>query len=57
MEDKFYETYKNKVYEKLKEIDKDVIPLAWWDTVIKHYYDLGYSEDRTVRTILETMNK
>jgi hypothetical protein len=57
MDDKFFETYKKRVYEKLTTINKNVIPPAWWDSVIKHYYNLGYSEERTVRTILETMNK
>ncbi len=57
MEDKYFETYKNKVYEKLKTIDTNVIPPTWWDSVIKHYYTQGYSEERTVRTIMETMQK
>ena len=57
MEDKYFETYKKKVYEKLTTIDTNVIPPGWWDSVIKHYYNMGYSEDRTVRAIVETMSK
>ena len=57
MDEKFFDAYKKLVYERLTEIDKDIIPLKWWDSVIKHYYNVGYSEERTVRTILETMKK
>jgi hypothetical protein len=57
MEDTIFEAYKARVYAKLTEINKDVIPPTWWDTVIKHYYNQGYSEERAVRSIMETMNK
>jgi hypothetical protein len=57
MEDRFFTVYKQKVYEKLSEIDRSILPHTWWDSIIKHYYTLGYSEERTVRTILETMKK
>ena len=56
-DDKYFESYKAKVYEKLTEADRTVIPSTWWETVIKHYYNNGYSEERTVRAIQETMNK
>lgn len=56
-EDKYFEAYKARVYEKLTELDRSVIPSSWWETVIKHYYANGYSEERTVRAIQETMNK
>jgi hypothetical protein len=45
------------VYTKLTESDKTVIPSSWWETVIKHYYINGYSEERTVRAIQETMHR
>jgi hypothetical protein len=57
MEDRFFDAYKKKVYEKLSETEKKVIPPAWWDSVIKHYYSLGYTEERTVTIILETMKR
>ena len=56
-EDRYFEAYKSKVYEKLTEADKSVLPSAWWETVIKHYYKNGYSEERAVRAIQETMKK
>ena len=56
-DDKYYETYKAKVYKSLTDSDKTVIPSTWWETVIKHYYNTGYSEERTVRAIQETMHK
>jgi len=31
--------------------------MTWWESVIRHYYNLGYSEERTVRSIIETMTK
>jgi hypothetical protein len=57
MEDRFFEAYKKKVYERLTETERKMIPLVWWDSVIKHYYNLGYSEERTVTVILETMKR
>ncbi len=57
MEDKFLEMYKKSVYEKLREVDRSIIPPTWWDSVIKHYYESGFSEEQTLRVILETMNK
>jgi hypothetical protein len=55
--DKYFEAFKARVYERLTEIDRSIIPAAWWETVIKHYYNNGYSEERTVRAIQETMQK
>jgi hypothetical protein len=57
MDDRFFEAYKKRVYEKLSETEKSVLPMTWWESVIRHYYNLGYSEERTVRVILETMTK
>ena len=57
MEDKLFELYRKSVWEKIGKEDKSVIPAAWWDTVIAHYYRLGYSEEETVRVVLETMRK
>jgi len=56
-EDRYFELYKSKVYEKLTEADRSLLPSAWWETVIKHYYSNGYSEERAVRSIQETMKK
>lgn len=56
-EDRYFEGYKTKVYERLTEADRNVLPSAWWETVIKHYYNNGYSEERAVRAIQETMKK
>lgn len=55
MADQFFEAYKQKVYNGLSETDKNIIPLAWWDSVIKYYYAQGYSVEQTVRVILETV--
>ncbi len=57
MEDKILEMYKKRIWEKIHETDRSVIPSEWWETVIKHYYELGYSEEETVRVIRETMMK
>lgn len=57
MEDKILTLYKKRVWEKIRQTDRSVIPSEWWETVIKHYYELGYSEDETVRVIRETMVK
>lgn len=57
MQNKVFELYKTKVYEKIKAIDHDIIPASWWDTVIKYYFNSGYSEERAAHTILETLRK
>lgn len=57
MDDIFFEAYRRRVYEKLSETERGVLPMTWWESVIRHYYKLGYSEERTVRVILETMTK
>lgn len=57
MEDKFYESYQQGVYQKLSDSQKGVLPLSWWDSVIRYYYRMGYTEEQTVQVILETMNK
>jgi hypothetical protein len=57
MHDKVFDLYKAKVYGKIKEIDHDIIPATWWDTVIRYYFNSGYSEERAAHTILETLKK
>jgi hypothetical protein len=57
MADKFFDRYRRRVLDRLTEIDRDIIPATWWDTVIRHYYELGYSTERTVIVILETIRK
>jgi hypothetical protein len=56
-QDKYFEAYKARVYEKLTEADRSILPSSWWETVIRHYYHSGYSEERAVRSIQETMKK
>lgn len=56
-EDRYFEAYKTRVYEKLTDADRSILPSAWWETVIRHYYENGYSEERAVRAIQETMKK
>jgi len=56
-QDKYFEAYKARVYEKLTEADRSILPSSWWETVIRHYYKSGYSEERAVRSIQETMKK
>ena len=57
MEDKFLEMYKKRVYEKLNKVDRTILPPTWWDNVIRYYCDRGYTEEQTVRVILETMKR
>ncbi len=57
MADKILELYRKRVWQKVREVDRSVLPSEWWETVMRHYYELGYSEDETVRVIRETMLK
>jgi hypothetical protein len=56
-DDNYFEEYKKRVYGRLSETDRKIIPLSWWDSVIRHYFNLGYSDERAVRAILETMER
>jgi hypothetical protein len=53
-DDRQFEDYKEKVYELIAAIDRDIIPPSWWDAVTHYYYNRGYSEERTAQTILDT---
>ena len=57
MDNNGFEIFKKKVYVKLSEEDKSILPDTWWESVIKHYYNMGYTVERTVRSILETVRK
>ena len=57
MDEKRFEQYQERVHEKITEINRDIIPPSWWDTVIKYHYDHGFSEERTAQIILETIKK
>jgi hypothetical protein len=57
MEDKQFERFKARVHENLRNIDPRIIPASWYETVMKYYYDHGFSEERTAQTILETMKE
>ncbi len=57
MPDRDFESYKKRVFDRLKEFDQTLIPESWWETVIRHYYVQGYSAERTVTVIMETLKK
>jgi hypothetical protein len=57
MEDRVFELYRRKVCDRIRVIDRDVTPAPWWDTVIRYYYDHGFSEQLTAQTVVETMKK
>ena len=57
MDDKFFDSHKKRVLARLATIDRTMLPEAWWDTVIRHYYTQGFSVERTVQVILETIRK
>jgi len=55
MQERMFELYKSAVYLKIKELDRDAIPASWWDTLIRHYFKMGFTEERAALAILETM--
>ncbi len=57
MTEQAFEAFKKRVYQKLSEEDKNILPETWWESVIRHYFNMGYSLERTVRAILETIRK
>jgi len=55
MVERMFELYKSSVYLKIKEFDRDAIPASWWDTLIRHYFKMGYTDERAALSVLETV--
>lgn len=55
--ERMFELYKSAVYAKIKKLDRDATPASWWDTLIRHYFKVGYTEERAALSVLEMVKK
>jgi len=55
MRDKFFETYKSRVFKTILEIDRTANPSALGDTLIMHYFNSGYSERSAATAVIEVV--
>jgi hypothetical protein len=55
MRDKFFETYKTRVFKTILEIDRTANPSTLGDTLIKHYFNAGYSERSAATAVIEVV--
>ena len=56
MRDNYFETYKSKVLRTMLEIDGRANPASLGDTLIRHYFNSGYSEKRAATAIIEVVS-
>jgi hypothetical protein len=53
MKDREFDLYKHGVLERIKEVDHNIVSPFWWDTLIKYYFNAGFSKKQAARSILE----
>ena len=55
MRDSYFETYKTRVFKTILEIDRNANPESLGDTMIRHYYNAGYSEKSAANAMIEVV--
>ena len=55
MRDRFFEKYKTRVFKTILEIDRKANPAFLGDTLIKHYFNAGYSERSAAIAMIEVV--
>ncbi|HEX7574501.1 MAG TPA: hypothetical protein VF514_15550 [Bacteroidota bacterium] len=53
MRDRIFEKYKTRVFKTILEIDRKANPASLGDTLIKHYFNAGYSERSAAIAMIE----
>ena len=57
MKDVGFDRFQAKVHETIKNIDPLIIPASWYETVMRYYYEHGFTVNATTQTILETVGE
>jgi len=55
MREKFFETYKTRVFKTILEIDRTANPSTLGDTLIRHYFNAGYTEKSAATAVIEVV--
>jgi hypothetical protein len=55
MRDTFFEIYKTRVFKMVLEINRKANPAFLGDTLIKHYFNAGYSERSAAIAMIEVV--
>ena len=55
MRDHFFEIYKTRVFKTILEIDRRASPASLGDTLIRHYFNAGYTEKRAATAMIEVV--
>ncbi len=55
MRDHFFEVYKTRVFKSILEIDRKADPASLGDTVIRHYFNAGYTERSAATSMIEVV--
>jgi hypothetical protein len=50
-----FEIYKTRVFKTILEIDRKANPASLGDTLIRHYFNSGYTERRAVTAMIEVV--
>ena len=57
MQDNTFERYRSSVLRTISEIDRDANQVFFGDTLIRYYFDAGYSEVSAAAAILEVYKR
>jgi hypothetical protein len=55
MRDNYFETYRARVFKTILEIDRKASPASLGDTMIRHYFNAGYSEKSAATAMIEVV--
>ena len=55
MRDNLFENYRNRVFKTVLEIDRKANPASLGDTLLRHYFNAGYTERSAATAIIEVV--
>ena len=55
MRDNYFEIYKTRVFKTILEIDRKANPESLGETMIRHYYNAGFSEKSAATAMIEVV--
>jgi len=56
MRESLFEIYRNRVFKTVLEIDRKINPSSLGETLLRHYFDAGYTEKRAATAIIEVVS-
>jgi hypothetical protein len=55
MRDNHFELYKTRVFKTILEIDRKADPSSLGDTLVRHYFNAGYTEKSAATAMIEVV--